>query len=268
MSFRLLAALPLVAAVIAFFAAAAIGFEAARPLLLGVVAAAKVAAVVGSLVAAFTFERGDYLRRAWIFAAISHALLARELWLFPLGMDSSLAGVSVETLNPIVVAIANVAGVVASFHMARAWNVAGLDPSGSARDWLLYLLALGVAVLITGAPLARDVSALAQGQPVPPIHLVSSLSDITSIVLIAPVLSTVVRMRGGLVAWPFGLYAASMLLWLGYDATDILAHHHVLSAHGTGLHVAAEIARVLACGFLAVSGFAQRRAVLAVRASS
>lgn len=268
MSFRLLAALPLVAAVIAFFAAAALGFDAARPMLLGVVAAAKVAGVVGSLVAAFTFERGDYLRRAWLFAAVSHALLARELWLFPLGMDTTIAGVSIETLNPIVVAVANVAGVVASWHMARAWNVAGLELSGTTRDWLLYLLALGVAFLITGAPLARDVSALAQGHSVPVIHLVSSASDIASIVLIAPVLTTVVRMRGGLVAWPFGLYAASMLLWLAYDAADILAHYHVLSTYGTGLHVAAEIARVLACGFLAVSGFAQRRTVLAVRASS
>ncbi len=265
MSFRLLAALPLVAAVIAFFAAAALGFDTAAPMLLGVVAAAKVAAVVGSLAAAFTFERGDYLRRAWLFAAVSHALLARELWLFPLGMDATIVGVSVETLNPIVVAVANVAGVIASWHMARAWNVAGLELSGSARTWVPHLFALAVALLITGAPLARDLSALAQGQPVPVIHLVSSLSDIASIVLIAPVLTTVVRMRGGLVAWPFGLYAASMSCWLAYDAADIFAHH--LSAHGTGLHVAAEIARVLACGFLAVSGFAQRRAVLAVRAS-
>lgn len=267
MSFRTLAALPLVAAMLALVAALAIGLDDAPPMLLGVVAAAKVAAALGSLVAAFTFDRGDYLRRAWLFAALSHALLARELWLFPLGMDSTVAGVSVETLNPIVVAVANVAGVVASWHMARAWNVAGLELSGNTRDWALYLSALGVAFLITGAPLARDFGALAQGQSVPVIHLVSSLSDIASIVLIAPVLTTVVRTRGGLVAWPFGLYAASMLFWLAYDAADILAHHEALATHGVILHDAAELARVLACGFLAVSGIAQRRAVLAVRAA-
>ncbi|NUP06152.1 MAG: hypothetical protein HOW73_08850 [Polyangiaceae bacterium] len=266
MKYRVLAALPVVITAALYLVVHLVGDRAmGAEVLTRSVQSAKIAAGVGCIVAAFTFARGDYLRRAWLFAGVSSVLLARDIWLFPLGMETTFLGVTVEAINHVIVGIANVFGVAATVLMARAWQVGGIElPGSSMRKWMVVVAAIVVAFAIAGVPLVHDLANVAAGKKVPLINMISSGADIVSIALIAPVLLTVLAIRGGVLVWPWSLYMASMVAWLAYDAADVLSRSASFASHAASLGIVAELMRVLACGYLCVSGVAQRTSVLSV----
>jgi hypothetical protein len=268
MKHRLLVMVPLALTLALFVTASLLPDASSRGALLrGAVHAAKLLGFLGALAAALAFERGDYLRRAWGLQALYMLLLARELPLGGVPLGTSILGVRVEVLNEGVVIAANVSGVCATWLMARAWSVAGLGPPGSrARRVAIVAAVLFVVLPITGVPLARDVLAWIRGTPTPLIPVISGAADTTSMCLIAPVLLTVLGMRGGLLVWPWGLFTASLACWLLYDAGEILYLMESLSAHAPDIQVAKDCARVLACGFACTAGLAQRMTVLTASA--
>jgi len=223
------------------------------------VQAGKLLGAIGCLIAALSFERGDYLRRAWGLQSLNMFLLFRDV---PLAFLPQ--GHVVEVLNQGIVVVANLAALGANWLMARAWRVAGLERQGSPwRRWAIIGVTFALALCVTGLPLVHTLLA----EPPPPrpvIYIVSGVSDMLCICLIAPVALTVLAMRGGLLVWPWGFYMAAMICWLFYDAGDVLRQLQVSPRVGKQIEDAADSVRVLACVFTFSAALAQRFVVTGV----
>lgn len=265
-SYRALAWLPPAFAALFAVAGFAVGGGAVGPLLTTENELGKVLALSGAVVAALAFERGDYLRMAWLLNAVAYALL--------LAADASgvhtiahrLTSHQLDAAQGLVTLLANAAAVVGTWMLARAWNVAGLeeDEASRARGRLLCAVGAGVALAITGWPLVRDAQALLSGDVDASIAIASDLGDAACLALVAPVMQTALAMRGGVLRWPWGLLAASLLAWLVYDVSSSVVD---AQSAGGGWLVASEALRALACAYGFAAGLAQRRAVTADAAS-
>jgi hypothetical protein len=261
-SYRALAWLPPAFAAVFAIAGLAVGGGAVGPLLTTENELGKALALAGALVAALAFERGDYLRTAWLFNAAAYALLlaADATGVHPVA--HRLTSHEREAAQGIITLLANAAAVVGTSMLARAWNVAGLgeDEASRARGRWLFAAAAGLALAITGWPLVRDAKALLSGDVNASIAVASDLGDAACLALVAPVMQTALAMRGGVLRWPWGLLAASLLGWLAYDASSGLVD---ATSAGGGWLVASEALRALACVYGFAAGLAQRRAVTA-----
>jgi hypothetical protein len=196
-------------------------------------------------------------------------LLARDLVIGPvIPIGAQVFGVPITAVNQAIVIAANVAGVYGLWLMAWVWRAAELDPEvAPVRRGVVIALTLLAALAITGVPLARSVLASIGGRPVPLNIFVSGFADIAQACLLAPILLTVLAMRGGILIWPWALLAACLGLWLLYDCGDAMAQ---LLAPGVvrGLLVnVTESLRVLACSSMGLAGLAQRHAVVSVQAA-
>jgi hypothetical protein len=254
LKYRTLVAAPAVLVAVALAAWAAAPVELRPSVLAGAVESAKVLALVGCGVAAWTFEAGDYLRRAWLLLA------ACTLFLF--GRDVvALAGGPVLAQGLLATA-GNGCSVAGTWVLARAWTVAGLDegdaPTGK---WPLRTGAVAVALLVTGWPLVGDLGALARGEAFAVVPLVSDVADTVVLALLAPLLRTTLALQGGVLRWPWALMTAGNLLWLVFDALyGVLGLLHVDPSR---TRVATEALRVVATLFTFSAGVAQRKAVKA-----
>jgi hypothetical protein len=193
-------------------------------------------------------------------------LLARQIVLGRVPPGGTVLGVPRETLNAGIVLVANVVFVYATWLMARALRVAGIDPPWSrARRAMWSVAGVLLAFAIAGALLAQDVRIALRGGPVDVI--ISGIADVICMSLIAPVLFTVLAMRGGILALPWGLYTASLVCWLLYDGGEALLRVDALPALASELRVLKESMRLLACAFVCAAGIAQRSAVTTIRDS-
>jgi hypothetical protein len=254
LTYRTLAAAPVVLVAVALVAWGLAPAEARPSVLAAAVESAKVLAVVGCAAAAWAFETGDYLRRAWLLLVGCTLLL--------LGRDVvALAGGSVLAQGVLATA-GNASSVAGTWILARAWTVAGLDegdaPTGK---WPLRTGAIAVSLLVTGWPLVGDLGALAHGDAFAVVPLVSDVADTVVLALLAPLLRTTLALQGGVLRWPWALLTAGNLLWLVFDAVyGVLG---LLRVDPSRAHVATEALRVVATLFTASAGLAQRKAVRA-----
>lgn len=240
--------------------------ELREEVLLRAVQGSKLLAAVGAIAAALAFERGDYLRRAWALQALTMILLLRDVPLGMLPKGALVFGISPGVVHQVFITAANVSGVYATWLLARAWQVAGIELPGSPlRKGLLVGAVILLAAAITGVPLAHNVVAWSSGAPVRLGILASIAGDTLSICLIAPLLLTVLAMRGGMLVWPWGILSASMVCWLLFDAGDLAMQLEALRPAVGAISVATDCSRVLACCLLGAAGLAQRRALDEVR---
>jgi hypothetical protein len=219
--------------------------------------AGKALCLAGCVAAALAFERGDYLRLAWLCLAVCQlGLLLGDATQLPV-----MAG-RMEGARGALLVGANVASVVGTGMLARAWNVAGLEGEGvRGRRAALFAAGLGIALLIEGWPLIEHVRRLLDGDVGTLVDLVSDLADAVCFALVVPVLQTALALRGGALLWPWALLTLSGFCWILYD----VAYGAVLARHAAGavlLPVGAEALRALGTTFTAAAGLAQRRAVV------
>lgn len=265
MKYRFLAAFPLLFAAVFVVAMSAVGDPSLAAMLERIVVAlVKSLGLVGCAVAAFAFDRGDYLRRAWMLSGVCQLLLLLRDLVFTLGLAGpSLLGVSSVHWQSAIVLAANVSFVTGTFLMARAWHVAGFELPGSPwRRRAVFVAAVLLASAISGASLVLDVRDAVHGDSRAIVAIASELGDMFSLVLIAPVFVTAFAMRGGVLRWPWGLFTASQLSWLVYDGMGTLGDFVTIEA--TRLTLMTEVFRALACTFLFAAGVAQRIAVTEV----
>lgn len=220
---------------------------------------AKGLSLTGSLVAAFTFGRGEYLRRAWLFTGGCMAvLLLRDATLV---FDDSP---NLALVRGVMVVVANLSAVIGTWMLARAWKVAGIDLPGG-RTAQLSVLGLAVALaLALGLPgVIENAGKLVGGDPEALVWLGSGLGDIACLILIAPVLLTALALRGGRLGWPWSLLTASMFAWLLYDAA--LQWLPLLGADPGAAKTTSEVFRCLAGLLGLAAGLAQHRVVADMR---
>jgi len=259
-AFGKLLALPFAFAALFALAALAVGDAAVPQVLVVEVESGRLLAVAGALVAARTFDRGDYLRRAWLLGLACFAtLLAADAATIP--AVAAALGDRADLYCGVVSLVANVWWIAQIWILARAWSVAGLlDDSSDAVGRRVWLAAAFVAaVAIEGGPFVHDARALLDGRLLALPDIADEIGAAVGLALLVPVMRTAWTMRGGLLRWPWGMLTASGLSWAGLDAITALGD----AVHATGprLSVATEGFRALACGFYCAAGFAQRRAV-------
>lgn len=228
-------------------------------MLAAAVESAKVLALVGCAVAAWTFESDDYLRRAWLLLGAGTLLLfGRDL--------VALAG-GAALAQGVLATAGNASSLGGTWILARAWTMAGLDegdtPTGK---WPLRTGAVAVALLVTGWPLVGDIGALARGDAFAVAPFVSDVADTVGLALLAPLLRTTLALRGGVLRWPWALLTAGNVLWLVFDA--LYGVFGLLHVDPSRTRVATELLRVVATMFTFSAGLAQRRAVKAAAAEA
>jgi hypothetical protein len=241
------------AALAAFFLARAIASEHAFVDRLANLAAFLVAAA-GCAAAAFGFDRGDYLRRAWLFQAASYAaLFIPALWRGP-GEPRGLAVTRVA-----LTLLSNVFGVIGTFIFARAHAVAGLELPWSPGARRAFMAAMAVlALAAAGPPLVINAPFLLQGDLDSWSGAFSSLGDMFVLALIAPLFMTALALRGGLLVWPWGLYTAATFCWLLYDAQDTVTYL-VPRLSEDPLTIITIPLRMLACTLTFAAAWTQRK---------
>jgi hypothetical protein len=218
----------------------------------------KLLATIGAAAAGFRFLPRDYLRSAWLLTAACYAFLLSKDLMFGIGWRAVPGSFtpSVAWLRAGLTITANIAGAVGALLLARAWQVAGIVLPGSRAARIAVLAAATALALATaGSATIGDLRAVFQGdiQRVP--FIASDLGDIVQLVIIAPVLLTALALRGGLLAWPWTLMAASMISWLLYDAAGTYGGEYT---DANQLRAIEEVFRCLACLFTFSSGVAQR----------
>lgn len=236
--------------------------DASRPATLAIGnEAGKVIALVGCLVAALVFERGDYLSRAWSMTGLCYLLLIMSDAVGAAPIANRMSLHQIGAAQGALVVAANVASVVGTWMLARAWSIAGLDEDDDARARrrVVFAATIAASLAITAWPLVHDVRDLASGQLPMIVSIASDLGDAICLALVAPLLLTALALRGGVLLWPWAMLTASGLAWLVYDAASGVVD--ALSITSTGLVVGTECMRALACALTLSAGLAQRVAV-------
>ncbi len=258
MTYRRLALFPLVLTVLGAICVALAPVSARDALIQVEVDVAKALALVGLVMAARAFDRGDYLWRGWGLWAISFAcFLARDaaLLLVPV-----LSPVSIHVLRGTLVGVGNACVTVSVWTLARAWSVAGLEHPGSRGA---RLAAVGVAVLATaafvGPAFVVDLRPLLDGNLSTLDSLASDLGDALSLPIVASVALTAIAVRDGTLRWTWGLVTASLVAWVVYDG--VYAFPGYFGGALDSVALAGEPFHVLASLFACAAGLAQRKAV-------
>jgi hypothetical protein len=220
--------------------------------------ASKALAAAGCFIAAFSFQRGDYMRRAWTFNAWCYLLL--------LCRDTALATMSAGTALGIVGALlallANLSSVLGTLLLARAWAIAGLEFPGSRAEKMAVIgVTAACALAASGTDLVVDGRAVLGGDLASLHGVASDIGDVLSLCMVAPMILTVVGMSGGALKWPWGLMTVSLVFWLLFDAAATV--DHFAPGHETTTRLARELFRALACATECTAGLAQRRVVTA-----
>jgi hypothetical protein len=226
---------------------------------------AKALALIGALAAALAFERGEYLRRAWLLIAGCMALLLlRDATLLPIGLDS-MGERRLAALRGLLVVGANLSQIAGTWMLARAWKRAALAlPVSGLSQSLLVAAIVVVVVAVTGPGVLHNAGRVESGDIAALTGLASALGDAISLFLIAPLLLTALALRGGLFGWPYSLLTTSYVAWLLYDAA--VAMGSTLGLDPAGLRTVSEIFRALGCLFGLSAGLAQRFVVEEIRA--
>lgn len=218
--------------------------------------AMKALALGGLCMGAFSFERGDYLRKAFAFEAGTFGLLmVRDLSGLIVPVSQFLKDAQIYLpLRYTLVIVANTSSVVGAWMLAMTSEKAGLHGLGGQRKrWMFGLAGLSLGLALSGPAMIKAISDALAGKPIAFVVLASSTGDTLAIALSAPILLTALALRGGFLYYAWGLIAASRILWLIYDGMGILPDAIQKLPSVRSLE---EAWRTLACLHEAAAGFA------------
>ncbi|RKH37725.1 hypothetical protein [Corallococcus llansteffanensis] len=223
-------------------------------------------AVAGTLAATLSFAPGDYLRRVWglltlgaFLSLVSTAL--RSYWMHAVP-DVPFASSPLLPVRMVVVVLANVSTTFALVLLARTYRQSGLEPPPSSRATVLWAVAAVSALAVGGPALVTAMGHLGQGFAATctaVIALASTLADMTTILLVAPILRVAYMLRGGRLAWVWWAMGVSGAVWLLYDAREWLAM--VLPGNPTEVVELLRTLRTSGLAMLGLAGWLQRSAL-------
>lgn len=259
-----IAAAPVVLSILAYGTLITADFSPGEYRVLGI--AARVAAAIGCFIAAFQFDRSDYMRRAWSFFGLGFVLLTVNAVLFGVATHSGARDISSTSkiLSGLVVLVANAATVVGAVMVARAWKKAGLSltVSSTARN-AVTAASLLVGLVVAGPSTFGAMGRALGGHLDALTNVASGLGDIATLAVLGPILLTAIALRGGSLAWPWSLIVLGTLGWLFYDATLVIAD--LMKVERAATRPLEEAFRILACLSFLSAGVLQ---MLVVRRSA
>jgi hypothetical protein len=248
---------PLLVAALYLVAVALAGPSGRQRLLAFEVPLVKLLALAGCAAAASRYRRGEELHTAWALLALHYGLIfITELAIGSMFVIPGLEGSRGQWLRYLSAGLANVAGALAAVLLARVGRLIGLGLPSLAWRRTALSAAIVAAALIVGWGAWKDLGHALGGDPVAITAVASDVGDLICFSAIAPLLLIALAMRGGTLAWPWGLITASYGAWMFYDM--IWSFEAALGlAPGTQL-VLGELARTLACALAFSAGLAQR----------
>jgi hypothetical protein len=212
----------------------------------------------GTLVAALSFERGEPMRPGWLLLSASYLVLVPSM--LRNGPKADGLYQLVATTPPWAASLASIASgvlaVTAFVILARAWRASGLDGTSRAGRLGARLAALAVAAALAGPELVEKLPAALGGDVAAAGDAFTSLLDVALFVVAIPVLHAALVLGGGLVAWPWIMLTASLVAWLGYDATA--AYGAIGGLDARTVRLLEEVMRTLGAAFAFSAGIAQR----------
>ncbi len=262
MRYRTLAWLPVAVLLPIFLVELVIGPSPAQAALVRAeVEITKAFWLVGCLAAAFTFDKGDYLRRGWLLTGVTAGVyFLRDITFIP-ALHAALPQGPVDVFCAIVIIVGNAVQVAGAWVLARAWSVSGIeDTRSSRRPTALYAAAVVVALAITGGSIVVDTKRVVSGEFVAWVELASDLGDAACFILVGPLLRTALALRGGVLAWTWALFTTSLVAWMIYDGAQGIAT--ILGVHDRA-EPFYELFHSLGAAYFCVAGLAQRRVVAA-----
>lgn len=212
-------------------------------------------AFTGTLLAALQLQRGDYLRNAWLLFAFSYSLYFVGDLTLTTGPFSDRSWTNVA--NGVLTIVGNVAAAMATWMLARASRIAGLEPPWSAPVRIvIQIVAIALALLVTGQATVAYARQVAQGDTEAIRMLASCFGDIFCFSLLGPMFLTALSLRGGVLVWIWTLLTLSGLSWLGVDgAATFLPAMGVSQDDSQGVF---ETLRCIANAYLGTAGLYQR----------
>lgn len=183
----------------------------------------------------------EYVGRAWTLFFIEYALLTVSELLRRAAPDTA------SLASGALVIIANIAGIGAYVLMARSLDAAGLgNYTSRGRKILAAAIALIVAAALCWGPIVSASSLNG---------LVSPLADVITFVLVAPLLLTVIALRGGQLFWIFALLTAGTIGWMvNQGASTIL---RAMGAGENAMRTGRMTGFAMACFLIAAAAFTQ-----------
>ncbi|HVE83021.1 MAG TPA: hypothetical protein VND93_09255 [Myxococcales bacterium] len=190
---------------------------------------AAVFGAAGAVIAARTFERGDYLRRVWALLALGSGSLVvghaiRSYWAHASsGLD--MTETSLIYVRLAVIAVANTGTAWGLLLLAYSYARSGITVPRTAAFNVVWGLVSALALGLMVRQLREDVAGFDSGRMAASslISIISTLGDTAGIILIAPVLRVAYLMRGGRLAGAWWAMGLSEALWLIYDCKTWIA---------------------------------------------
>jgi len=228
---------------------------------------ARAAAALGCGIAAAQFDRGDHMRRAWLILGTTYVLLLGNALVFGAAghLSERTLPAAAKIVSAVLVAAANVCTIVGALSVARTWRLAGLDLQVSRTVRFASMAAsLAIALAIAGSTSLLDLKLALGGHFDALSYLASDLGDIVSLGVLAPILLTALALRGGTLAWPWGLIVLGTVGWVLHDASGPIAT--ALGMAPSELKPLSEAFRWWGCVAYLSAGLLQRQARLELSA--
>lgn len=209
----------------------------------------RLAPLIGCLLAMSAFRFDDYMFKAWAFiGGCAFFLLARDYAIFYFGVG--------DVTNVTLVILANLSNVIGYFILAKAWRVAGLEfPGSETKKLMIMSLTIGAALAVAGTAAIYSFRDLMGGDVLAIRGVASSLADLVTFCMIAPLLMTALALRGGILVWPWALITVSRIGWLCLDMSQFAGKGIGLSDNMIG--IGGDIFRSLGAFFTCSAGIAQ-----------
>lgn len=191
--------------------------------------AASLFGVAGTVTAARTFARGDYLRRVWALLAAAAALLVVGQLIITywgrVAPGQPLYHSPLIWVRLVVITVANAANVSGLFLLAFSYARAGLMVERTTAFNLSWLVISALAVALLGLQFSADLGKLgSSGQAANALtNIASTIGDAFVVILIAPLLRVAYLMRGGRLAGAWWAVGLSGFAWLMYDCRSWIA---------------------------------------------
>lgn len=185
------------------------------------------ALALGAVRGAMTFDRGDVLRRAWLWISaggvlgfVSCLISGPPLRALAEDLRNTPGGEAIGVATDIGLNVTMVMGLV---MFTRAWSQTGLVPPWQRPA---ALLAFTVGVAVAGPSLWHDTHAALAGSGPAIGSTISDLGDIASMTLVGPLLASAVWMRGGALVGPYIYLTGCAIAWLMFDAGSLIFAGH------------------------------------------
>jgi len=224
--------------------------------------AAYLAAGAGALSAASAYRRGDHLRRAWALIGLDNLALAGGRLLLSHDLFGLPAGPLANGLLAAATVLSNAFGLWGMVLFASTWLWTGLPlPSTGRRVATVIVPLAAISLLAVGPDLLEMGTRAAHGDVVALSYALGDACDVAVFLLVVPVFLTARALKGGTLAWPFGLISASCLAWLLLDGGTALAE--VAGSWSAVAQAVLALLRNLACLLIVAAAVAQRLAIRA-----